>query len=87
MFTDSSAPGKAYSVYVDDTMTRLIIEVKVERSSPVIMLAKPSGKYTYYKLHVLHSHEKKITVVLVCFTYFENQSTTFNILVYYIYNT
>ncbi|XP_060601106.1 uncharacterized protein LOC132754487, partial [Ruditapes philippinarum] len=52
MFTDSSAPGKAYSVFVDNTMTRLIIEVKVERSNPVIMLAKPSGiPGPHYKLN------------------------------------
>jgi hypothetical protein len=45
VFIDSSAPGKAYSVFVDNTMTRLImIEVKVDRSNPVIILAKPSGK-------------------------------------------
>ncbi|XP_045208573.2 uncharacterized protein LOC123560448 [Mercenaria mercenaria] len=43
MFTDSSAPGKTFTVYVDNTMTRLIIEVKVERSNPVAIVTRPSG--------------------------------------------
>lgn len=44
MFEDSSQPGKTFSIYVDDTITRLIIQVEVEGSNPVIMITKPSGQ-------------------------------------------
>ncbi|XP_053404940.1 uncharacterized protein LOC128558760 [Mercenaria mercenaria] len=43
MFTDSSAPGKKFPIYVDNTMTRLIVEVETDRSSPVMIVTKPSG--------------------------------------------
>ncbi|XP_060599419.1 uncharacterized protein LOC132753025 [Ruditapes philippinarum] len=43
MFTQRPNQVGKYSIYVDSTMSRLMIEIKADRSTPVSSLLKPSG--------------------------------------------
>ena len=42
-FSYTAAAGQTFMVFVDDTITKLIVRVQAERSQPVVIAMTPSG--------------------------------------------